>query len=117
MFTTNFAKYACVGDSISCNVGKYTFVARIVEDNDSNVNDFECYSKQQIKDWKSDRWFFCGIVLSCSYNGISLECNESLWGIECNLSDNNNHLLEVANELASQYDAFRARMDMIASLS
>ena len=112
MFTTNFAKYACVGDSISCNVGKYTFAARIVEDNDSHVNDFECYSEEQIKDWESDRWFFCGIVLSCSYNGISLECNESLWGIECNLLDNNDYLMEVANELLNDYNKEDALLAM-----
>lgn len=117
MFTTNFAKYACVGDSISCDVGKYTFIARIECDDYSNVNDFECYSEDQIKDWKSDRWFFCGIVLSCSYNGISLECNESLWGIECNLSDNNDYLMEVANELLNDYNKEDALLAMRNALS
>ena len=112
MFTTQFDKYACVGDSISCDVGKYTFIAHIECDDYSNVNDFECYSKEQIKDWKSDRWFFCGIVLSCSYNGISLECNESLWGIECNLSDNNDYLMEVANELLNDYNKEDALLAM-----
>ena len=112
MFTTNFDKHACVGDSISCDVGKYTFIARIERDDDSNVNDFECYSEDQIQSWKNDDWFFCGIVLSCSYNGISLECNESLWGIECNLSDNNDYLLEVANELLNDYNKEDALLAM-----
>ena len=116
MFTTQFDKYACVGDSISCNVGKHTFVARIERVDDSNVNDFECYSEDQIQSWKNDDWFFCGIVLSCSYNGISLECTESLWGIECNLSDNNDYLMEVANELLNDYNKEDALLAMCNAL-
>lgn len=52
MFTNTFNSYACENDSISCNIGKYTFTATIVHDSDSNPNDFECYSKDDISRWK-----------------------------------------------------------------
>ena len=117
MFTATFSKYACINDSITCTIGKYTFKATIKEDYDSSPFDDDYWEECDIKRWKNNEWFYCGIVLSCEYNGISLECNESLWGIACNFGDDNSYLTEVANELASQYDAFRCRMDMIASLS
>ena len=117
MFTARFSKYACVNDSITCTIGKYAFKATIKEDSDYSPNDCDCYSESDIARWKNDDWFFCGIVLSCEYNGISLECNESLWAIECNYSDNNAYLLEVANELLLQYKYEDAKSDMLLKLS
>ena len=116
MFTANFDNYACENDSITCTIGKYKFTAKIVYDPDSSVNDFECYSEDDIARWKNDEWYFCGIVLSCKYNDISIPCNKSLWGIECNIIDSNSYLLEVANDLLSQYDYENARKEMIDSL-
>lgn len=117
MFTTNFDNYSCVNDRITCTIGKYTFVATIHHDLDSNPNDFECYSEDDIARWKNDEWFYVGIVLSCKYNDIPLECNESLWGIECNIINSNSYLSEVANDLLSQYDYENARKEMLNALN
>lgn len=117
MFTTTFDKYACINDSITCTIGKYALKATIKEDSDYSPFDDDCWEESDIARWKNDEWFFCGIVLSCEYNGISLECNESLWGIECNFGEDNAYLLEVANELLSQYNHESAKSDMLLKLS
>lgn len=82
MFTTNFNNYACVNDSITCTIGKYEFTATLWHDSDSTPIEFnfDCYSEDDIARWKSDEWFYVGIVLSCKYNGINLGCNNSLLG-------------------------------------
>ena len=117
MFNVQFDKYACIGDAIAYTIGKFEFIARIEHDSDSTPNDFDCYDECDIERWKKDEWFFVGVVLSCKYNGIALECNESLWGIECNMGENNNYLMEVANDLLAQFDHEKARLDLVASLS
>lgn len=117
MFTAQFDKYACVNDSITCTIGKYTFKATIEHDLDSSPNDCDCYSESDIARWKNDEWFYCGIVLSCEYNGVALECNESLWRIDTNFGEDNNYLTEVANELLSQYNYEDAKSDMLLKLS
>ena len=117
MFNTQFDKYACVNDSITCTIGKYEFTAIIHQDPDYNPNNDDCWDESDIARWKNDVWYFCGIVLSCKYNGITLDCSESLWGIECNFNDSNDCLLEVANELLSQYDYENARKEMLNALN
>lgn len=54
-----------------------------------------------LRAWSADEWFWCGIVLSVSRNGVVLDKHAaSLWGIDCNHPNGNNaYLLEVANEL------------------
>ena len=117
MFTAQFNNYACENDSITCTIGKYEFTAKIVYDPDYNPNNDDCWNESDIARWKNDEWFFCGIVLSCKYNGISIPCSESLWGIDCNFGNNNYYLLEVANELLSQYDYENARKEMLNALN
>jgi hypothetical protein len=51
--------------------------------------------------WRRDEWFYCGIVLSVSLEGVDLDPHAaSLWGIEANYpgSDNAN-LNEIACDL------------------
>ncbi len=111
-----FDKYACVGDSILWEKDGFEIRATIEPDDYSNVADFDCYSASDIKRWKNNEWFFCGIVLSISYNGITLEDHAaSLWSIECNIRKRgNSYLSEVAKELESEAleagRAARARM-------
>ena len=55
-----------------------------------------------LRAWCDDEWFYCGIVVTVSRNGIDL-ATESLWGIECNYPDSGNaHLGETARELADE---------------
>lgn len=55
---------------------------------------------QRLRAWCNDDWFYVGVIISVSRNGIMLdECAASLWGIESDCTD---YLTEVANELASE---------------
>lgn len=136
MFTKGFDSYACDGDSITCMVGGFTVTATLERDNDSRAPDKEqdgfwpsidprnagyigpkskatlarhmARAEEVMRTWREDEWFWCGIVLSVSRNGVEL-CDHaaSLWGIECNYpaftkaaeKRGNAYLLEVANDL------------------
>jgi len=99
-FNEKFDKYVCINDTIETEIDGLTVTARIEFDQDTKPSDFDCYSKSTIKKWENDEWFFCGVVLSVSKNGVVLSGHaSSLWGIECNFSKSNEYLDEVANEL------------------
>lgn len=96
-----FDSYACEGDSITWNAEGFDITARIEYDHNTTPDDSDCYSPIKIKQWKNDEWFFCGVVLSVSKNGVELsDHTASLWGIECNYNKRSNrYLSEVAKEL------------------
>lgn len=99
----SFPSYACANDSIQWISHGFDFEAIIIYDTDTRPDDSECYDERQISLWKSDQWFFCGVVLSVSFKGIKLSDHAaSLWGIECNLSNDNSYLSEVAQELEGE---------------
>lgn len=54
-----------------------------------------------IEAWRRDDWFYCGIVLSVSLDGVILDEHAiSLWGVEANYPGSDNaHLTDAANEL------------------
>ena len=54
--------------------------------------------------WKNDEWYYCGVILSVSIDGLTLDrFAASLWGIEANYPDSDNaYLTEVANELVPE---------------
>jgi hypothetical protein len=71
---------------------------------------------EALKAWFNDEWWYVGIVLSVSRNGIVLDDHAaSLWGIDCNHPQgDNSHLLEVANELlAEALEAGRAALERV----
>lgn len=99
-----FDRYACPGDSITWERDGFDICARIEHDTDSRPEDSECYTKRQIQMWCNDEWFFCGVVLSVSRNGVQLADHAaSLWGIACNFPSRsknpNRYLSEVAQDL------------------
>jgi hypothetical protein len=98
-----FHKYACRGDSVAWAVEGFDIVARIEHDYATRPTDFDCYADEEIKAWEFDQWFFCGIVLAVSRNGIPL-CGHaaSLWCIDCNHGTGNDHLTEVCAELEGE---------------
>lgn len=144
MFIQHFDKFACHGDSISCEKDGFTITATIYRDDSSDApdqrdegfwpskNPDDCgyigenpatsyddqmkRAKEIMEAWKDDEWFYCGIVLSVSKNGVMLEKHAaSCWGIECNYPINPNetrenmpgsfpnyYLNEVANDLLSE---------------
>lgn len=99
-----FDKYVCVGDKITWNFEGFDFVATVHQDSVSSIDDCECYDEKDIAAFKDDAWFYCGILISVSKNGIEL-CQHaaSLWGIDCNFpgSDNSN-LSEAAQEMQGE---------------
>ena len=104
-----FNDYIVVGDCVEYtpaenNPRGFVIRATITEDCDSSLFDYECYSEEQIKQWKNDEWFFCGIVLSVYKAGVCLSNNAaSLWGIECNFpGTSNDYLLDVVKELENE---------------
>ena len=66
--------------------------------------------------WRKGDWFYCGIVLSVSLEGVQLASHAaSLWGIEANYPDaDNSYLTEVANELLPE--AIAAGRETLARL-
>ena len=59
---------------------------------------------ESMKSWCENEWHWCGVVLSVSKGNVEiLDHAASLWGIECNHPNgNNNHLMDVANELLDE---------------
>ena len=107
MKTSNFpqfAKYACVGDSITWQLEGFDIVARLEYDTDTKPTDSDCYAPEDVQRWRDDKWFYVGVVLSVSRNGVELSDHAaSLWGIDCNFSDTSNaYLSEVAQEMEDE---------------
>ena len=82
----------------------FTIRAIIAEDYGISPSDYDCYTEEQIEQWKLDNWFFCGVVLSVYKAGVCLTNNAaSLWGIECNFpGTSNDYLLDVVKELENE---------------
>jgi hypothetical protein len=98
-----FHNYAYRGDSIIWTVEGFDIEAYIEQDHDSRPTDSDRYDAEQIKAWEFDQWFFCGVVLSVSRNGVVLsEHAASLWGIECNIGTDNDYLTEVCADLEAE---------------
>lgn len=140
-FSERFANFVSPGDTITCEAGGFTIMAAIVQDDcpdapDQRQDGFwpslykdapgfigpgnrfrERFAKAQVEaeavmeGWRKGDWFYCGIVLSVAFEGVTLDTHAaSLWGVEANYpgSDNAN-LTEVANELLPEaLDAARA---------
>ena len=95
-----FNPYVCPGDTVNWSFEGFDFVARLECDYSATPYDFECYTPEDLQRWKNDEWFFGGIVLSVSRKGVELSDHAaSLWGIDCNFSNDNSYLSEVAQEL------------------
>ena len=130
-FTERFQTFVCEGDSIACETAGFEITARIVRDGCTDAPDqrqdgfwpslykdapgfigpganhrqrfAEAQAKAEavMEAWREGEWFYCGIVLSVSLEGITLTSHAaSLWGIEANYpGSDNRYLTETANEL------------------
>ncbi|MEM0984835.1 MAG: hypothetical protein AAGJ32_01185 [Pseudomonadota bacterium] len=130
-FTERFQSFVCEGDSITCEAQGFEITARIVRDDCPDApdqrqdgfwpslykdapgfigpgNNFrERFAEAQalaeavMQAWRDDEWFYCGIVLSVSREGIVLDSYAaSLWGIQANYPDSDNSYLNtIASEL------------------
>ena len=102
-----FNKYACAGDTVTWSAGGFDFTAQLEFDEDSRIEDSDCYSEKQVKAWKADGWFFGGIVVSAELNGVSVcDYAASLWWIEVNFpsrrKNTNAFLSQVCQELSGE---------------
>jgi hypothetical protein len=99
-----FDFYACPGDSITWTTQGFDLTATLEQDTETKPTDYECYDEAEIRRWKNDEWFYVGVVVSVSLNGVELsEHAASLWGVDCNFNDTSNaYLSEVAQELEAE---------------
>jgi hypothetical protein len=67
--------------------------------------------------WRKGEWFYCGIVLSVSLDGVELAPHAaSLWGIEANYPEtDNSYLTEASGTLLP--DALAAAREVLARLT
>ena len=146
MFTNYFAAFVCPGDAITGEAGPFTVLAQIMPDDcpdapDQRQDGFwpslfadapgfigpgpnhrqrfadaQAKAEAVMEGWRKGDWFYCGIVLSVSLEGVQLASHAaSLWGIEANYPGaDNSYLTEVANELLSE--AIAAGRETLARL-
>ena len=147
MFTEHFLSFVCPGDVITCQTGGFTVSARIIPDDwpdppDQRQDGFwpslnrdapgfigpgpnhrQRFSEAQTKaealmeGWRKGEWFYCGIVLSVSLDGVELAPHAaSLWGVAANYPEtDNSYLTEVAGNLLPE--ALAAARDVLARLA
>ena len=99
-----FNSYALEGDSITWEKEGFTLIARLQYDTDTKPMQYECYSPLKIKQWKNDEWFYVGVIVSISKNGVMLDDSAvSLWGVECNYNKTSNkYLANVAVDMEDE---------------
>lgn len=99
-----FSSYAVPCDFVEWMHEGYMIKATLHADSDTHVRDFDCYSREDVRRWMNDEWFYVGVVLSVSYNGIEIDDQAaSLWGIDCNFPGGTNaYLSECAIELQDE---------------
>ena len=131
-FDQSFNNYVCEGDTITAEIDGFVITARIEHDHDQCIYDDDCHSTDQsvtgcndeqfkkllaARDaWFNNEWFYCGVVLSISKNGIELDNTAaSLWGIECNYPESDNsYLTRIASDLLDE--ALQAGRDILKKL-
>ncbi len=145
-FAEKFLPFVCEGDTIQCTVDGFDITARIVRDDcldppDQRQDGFwpslysdhprfigpgnnyrqrfaeaEAKAKAVMAAWNAGDWFYCGIVLSVSFQEVVLDASAcSVWGVEANYPGSDNaYLTEIANELLPE--AVAAARETLARL-
>ena len=150
-FTERFDTFVCEGDCIACEQDGFRIVARIVRDDSPDApdqrqdgfwpslykdapgfigpgpNHRERFAKAKaeaeaiMEAWRRGDWFYCGIVLSVSLDGVILDEHAiSLWGVEANYPESDNtRLTDAADDLLPDAIAIgrRAAQRLCATLS
>jgi len=147
MFTERFADFVLPGDVITCETCGFTVSARIIPDDcpdppDQRQDGFwpslykdapgfigagsnfrEQFAKAQshaeaiMAGWRRGDWFYCGVVLSVSLDGVELAPHAaSLFGVEANYPEtDNSYLTDVAANLLPE--ALAAAREVLARLA
>lgn len=101
-----FDKYVCVGDCVEKEFHGLTLRAELLHDEFVTPDEYDCYTDEQIADWKRGEWFFGGLVISLWCDDIEIESHlSSLWGLYCNIVDDHSYLDEVAEELFGEAES------------
>jgi hypothetical protein len=97
---SKFRKHVCAGDCVESEWNGLTLRAELLQDQFVTPDDYDCYSDEHIEAWERDEWFFGGLIVSllCG-DSVIAENLSSLWGLDCNIVDDNTYLDEVAGEL------------------
>jgi hypothetical protein len=104
-YASSFDRFVCVGDTIQADVDGFTVTARIVHDESTCPDDFDCYDDAIVAAWRNDEWFFCGVCVQVSRAGIDLTgpYGAALWGVEANFPGSDNaYLTGIATDLISE---------------
>ena len=110
-----FRKYVCVGDSVEKEWNGMTLRAELLHDEFMTPDFCDCYSNEHIESWKRGEWFFGGLTVSLLCDDSVLgESLTSLWGLDCNVVDDNRYLDEVAEELFAEAEP--AAITIVAEL-
>jgi len=124
-FKSEFAKFVCEGDRITCTVGQFDCTATLYRDDCGDVPDErDCgfwpsldpnsagyigpkakrtlarhmAKAQAIMDaWERDEWHYFGVAVTVEKNGVQLthQCDHAVWGIEGNYPGADNSYLRV----------------------
>ena len=119
MFTKGFDKYACEGDTITCEHDGFTLVATIHRDSDAIPETDSAYAldKAIVDAWYQDEWFYCGVAVTAYCDEIKLTgtYEHALWGIECNFpGSDNSYLRDVANDyIPDAIESAKAKIRML----
>ena len=102
VYASNFGPFVCAGDTIAANIDGFTVTARIVHDESTRPEDFDCYDDTNVAAWRDDEWFYCGVCIQVSRGGVDLTgpYGAALWGVEANFPGSNNaYLTDIATDL------------------
>jgi hypothetical protein len=145
MFTRDFDKYACNGDTITCTVDGFDCTATLYHDDDPTPPDERqdgFWPSLDPKDdgyigdktpaqltaamrrashvmntWRRDEWWYVGVAVTVTKNGIPLtgRYDHAVWGVECNYPYGDNSRLR---ESANEFltEALKAARAAIAKL-
>lgn len=114
MFTKDFDRFVCEGDTITCDVDGFTCTATLYRDDDYTPPDKRqdgfwpsldpnddgyigpkskrslaremARMKEVMRAWENDEWHYYGIAVTVEKDGIQLtgKYNHAIWGIEGN---------------------------------
>jgi hypothetical protein len=145
-FTERFRPFVCPGDVITCEAGPFIVLAQVVVDDcpdapdqrqdgfwpslyigapgfigpgpnhRQRLTDAQANAEAVMEGWRKGDWFYCGIVLSVSLEGVDLaRAAAALFGVEANYpGTENSYLTDVANELLPE--AVAAARETLARL-
>lgn len=59
----------------------FDLVAYKVTDEETSVDEFDCYEQVDVEAWEADDWAFVGVIVKVFKHGVELG-TDSLWGVE-----------------------------------